>query len=842
MKIFLRFLLLSVTIVMFETTARAGSITEEQAKAKAWNFIQNRYSMPDGKRHAPVRTVKELHSALTGGTSVYIFNVGEQNGFVIVAGDDRARSILGYTDSGRFESSRVPAALREMIAIYTRQIEMIGQMEAKTDSAAHAYRAPRRISSTMTDVTPLLTTTWDQGAPYNDYCPTLNDQTALTGCVATAMAQIANYYKYPTSQVPSLAAYTSSTNKINVSAWGATTFDWNNMLDSYSGSETNAQKAAVATLMRYCGQAAQMDYGFTSGAYNGDALYAFKEKLGYNENATFKSAANYSTNGWEDLIYKEVREGRPVYYSALNGDVGCDVGGHAFVIDGYKSDGNYFHVNWGWGGACDGYFNLFALDPGAPESAVSSTGWHYQMLAIVGLSPETVNTAKLLKDASSSWLITSADDWNELSANLDAYNGGSFKLTSDISVTTMVGSESVPFTGTFDGQGHTIAINYNVESFDTGRGQAPFSKIVGAIIKNLHTTGTITLGDGIDDDINAAGIAGYARGDASTIQNCWSSVNINAQSADGDHGIAGILGSQEADVFIKDCLFDGNLSGDYSYWNGGFVGFVRDGNVTIVNSLQAGVFSTNTAYCGSFTGVEGGGKIIENSYYLNSYGESQGTIVTADELADGSIARKLQNASRDWTTGLVWGQLLGTDATPVLTSDTNKRVNKVSFTIGGQVVKTVLINSTIGDKMPEGEDFGLANAIFTCNGNPFTSTTTISNDITVAITGTTAFTLTLNTPTNGTISINNNACMPGLLKKITTNPAAGYRVSAVTVTDANNKVLPVTQVSNNANEYVFAFPKSSVTVNVEFTAGEADVTAGNTGFTAGNARIPAEPD
>lgn len=827
MKQSLRLTLLLVAMMLTGFSARAGSITEEQAKAKAQIFLQSRHSLPAGKRLAPARTQKELRSTPKDKKALYVFNVGEQDGFVIVAGDDRARSILGYVDSGTFDASRIPAALNEMLDIYARQIEMLGQSKGKTDSISQsAARVQRRTSGVMADVTPLLTTTWDQGEPYNAYCPTLNDQTALTGCVATAMAQIAYYHKYPTSQVPSLASYISDTNKINVSAWGATTFDWDNMLDSYSGSYTNEQKKAVATLMRYCGQAAQMDYGFTSGAYNGDAVNAFTKRLGYNDNATFKSAASYSANGWEDLIYKEVRDGRPVYYSALNGnDGGPQCGGHAFVIDGYKSDGNYFHVNWGWGGACNGYFNLFALDPNAPESPITSTGWHYQMLALIGLSPEPVEyTTNLMKDVNGNWLITSADDWNELANNLDAYNGGSFKLTQDISVTTMVGTESQHFSGTFDGQGHTISVGYVVESFDSGRGQAPFSKIAGAMIKNLRTTGTITIGAAINDDINAAGIAGYAYGETSTIQNCWSSVNINAQDASGDVGIAGILGSQESQVIIADCLFDGSLTGPNTYWNGGFVGYVRGGDVTIVNSLQAGTFNTNTDHCGTFVGLEGEYKRIENCFFIHKYGESQGIAATTEQLADGTIARKLQDGQRDWTTGLVWGQLIGTDAVPVLTSDAGKAIYKVSFVVSGQVMKTIFTNNTLGDKMPAGEEFGLKNPTFTCNGSAFTSTTPITSDITVTVSGTNIYTLTLGTTDNGSISINNNNCMPGILKKITAVPANGYVVSSITVTDATGKELPVTPVSNNTNEYVFAFPNSSVTVNAEFSAGEAEPT------------------
>ena len=814
MKFNIRATLLTVAMMLPLLSAWADSITQEQAKAKALGFLQAWHQSPGSRRLAPAQMPAELQSTPTDQAGLFVFNIGQQDGFVIVSGDDRTRPILGYADSGTFDADRVPAALSEMLAIYARQIEMLGQTEAKPDSVR---RTRRRTSGMMADVAPLLTTSWDQGDPYNAYCPTLSDQTALTGCVATAMAQIAYYHRYPTTQVPSLEAYTSETNKINVSAWGATTFDWDNMLPSYSGSYSNAERTAVATLMRYCGQAARMDYGFSSGAYNGDALYAFKEKLGYNANAAFRSAAGYSANGWEDLIYKEVSENRPVYYSALNGDDGGpQCGGHAFVIDGYRADGNYFHVNWGWGGACNGYFNLFALDPNAPESPVTSTGWHYQMLALVGLSPEEVNLARLTKDASGSWLITSADDWNELANNLDAYNGGSFKLTQDISVTTMVGTESQHFSGTFDGQGHTLTVNIESDRW----GAAPFNYVnPGTTIKNLKTQGTVT-----GHNVHASGLVGGTSNFdnfALTITNCEVAVRVN-----GDGHAGGFIGHAiNMNPVFTDCIFSGSIYGCHDH--GCFVGWKEwDSCPVYVNCLSIPTFfEGDNSWDFSHPGMgEASHSTLTNCYYFydGQFSGAQGIAANTKQLADGTIAHKLQEGQRDWTTGQVWGQLIGTDAVPVLTSDAGKAIYKVSFVVSGQVMKTIFTNNTLGDKMPAGEDFGLTNASFTSNGSAFTSTTVINSDITVTVTGTPSYVMTLGTPTNGTISINNTPCIPGILKKVTATPAAGYVVSAVTVTDAGGKALPVTPVSNASNEFVFTFPKSSVTVSAEFVEGEAE--------------------
>ncbi|MBR1498789.1 MAG: leucine-rich repeat protein [Bacteroidaceae bacterium] len=814
MRFPLRLMLLSVAMMLLGFSARAGSITREQAKAKAQSFLQAQHQLQGTRRLAPARTPVELTSTPTGEAALYVFNIGEEDGFVIVSGDDRTRSILGYADSGTFDADRVPAALSEMLAIYARQIEQLVQsgspaLDSLRQTASRA-QARRRISGTMADVAPLLTTTWDQGDPYNAYCPTLNDQTALTGCVATAMAQIAYYHRYPTTQVPNLAAYTSATNKINVSAWGATTFDWDNMLPNYGGSYSNTEKTAVATLMRYCGQAAQMDYGFTSGAYNGDALNAFTQKLGYNANAEFRSAASYSANGWEDLIYKEVSENRPVYYSALNGDDGGpQCGGHAFVIDGYRADGNYFHVNWGWGGAYNGYFNLFALDPGAPESPVTSTGWHYQMLALVGLSPETVNTAKLTKDAAGSWLITSTNDWNELSANLDAYNGGTFKLTQDISVTTMVGTEWQPFSGTFDGQGHTL--NVNIESDEWGA--APFNYVdSGTTIKNLKTQGTVT-----GHEVHASGLVGGTSNFDTftlTITNCEVAVRVN-----GNGHAGGFIGHAiYMHPVFTDCVFSGSIYGCHDH--GCFVGWKEwESRPEYINCLSIPTFfEGDSSWDFSHPGMgDVEHSILTNCYYSydGNFSGTQGTAVTKEQLADGSVARALQDGQRDWTTGQVWGQRIGTDTTPLLTSDAVKGIYKVSFVHDGVVLLNKFTNDTLGDNMPTAEDLGMSSVSFTYNNTTFTGTTKVSSDIEVTCTGTSLYAVTIGSADHGSVSVTGFA--PNSLVTITATPDENYVLSSLVVTDSEGRELPLTATSD-INVFTLPWPASDITVQPTFIA------------------------
>ncbi|MBR5725799.1 MAG: leucine-rich repeat protein [Muribaculaceae bacterium] len=279
----------------------------------------------------------------------YVFNSGEE-AYVIVSGDDRTEGILGY-GHGSLDMDNLPCNVRWWLDQYKEQMEWLySHPEARVGSNT------RRSPADGITIEPLLTCQWSQSAPYNDQCPEDENGRCVTGCVATAMAQVMYFWKYPET-LPALPGY--SFNYFNmvhveVPSLPGTVLDWDNMLDNYSTGYSAEQGAAVAALMRYCGQACFMEYSSEgSGSSDLNQLMAFKQ-FGYNPNARVLCRDDYEDDQWHSLVISELQAGHPVPYDGRG-----DSGGHAFVVDGCH-DGK-FHVNWGWGGAYDGYFELEAL-------------------------------------------------------------------------------------------------------------------------------------------------------------------------------------------------------------------------------------------------------------------------------------------------------------------------------------------------------------------------------------------------------------------------------------------------------------------------------------------------
>ena len=287
-------------------------------------------------------------------TPFYVFNDSLAGHFVIVAADERMTTILGYADNGIFDYSSTPDAMKHLMSQYAEEYNFLQTTTEKLERNNQA--------TSILPVSPLLSAVWGQGLPFNRQAPYIGIHRGVTGCVATAMAQIMYKHKYPATGFGQ-HSYVSETEELDLSQdFSATSFDWESMCDDYSGIYANKAANAVATLMRSCGIAVNMDYcytsgGATSGAYSFDVPYALRTHFGYNDNVVYYAKDYFSNEEWNEIIYEELNAGRPIYYSGSG-----DLGGHAFVLDGCDLDG-LFHINWGWNGQFNGYFSLSALEP-----------------------------------------------------------------------------------------------------------------------------------------------------------------------------------------------------------------------------------------------------------------------------------------------------------------------------------------------------------------------------------------------------------------------------------------------------------------------------------------------
>ncbi len=362
------------TLVAFLATVglHAEQVTKQEALQKAQQF------MPDKKFKGP-RSFARSESA-TDGEPFYIFNAEGNNGFVIVSGDDRTQPILGYADNGQLSVDNLPPSLKYWLDEYEQQMKCL---QNQTVAFTRGLTTTKRKT-----VEPLIQTEWGQDEPYNTKCPlvynslTQKKEYSVTGCVATAMAQVMYYWKYPVAATSVIPAYKTSSLKIRVPELPSVVFDWNHMQPTYSGNEKGTSVDAVATLMRYCGQAMEMDYSLDqSGAAASTANMV--KYFGYAKTARRVSRYSHTSSEWENLIYNEVSAGRPVIYSGRS-----IYGGHSFVCDGYK-DG-YFHLNWGWGGMSNGFFLLGLANPDnmGIGGGTSQDGYTMEQYAVLGLEPE----------------------------------------------------------------------------------------------------------------------------------------------------------------------------------------------------------------------------------------------------------------------------------------------------------------------------------------------------------------------------------------------------------------------------------------------------------------------
>ena len=359
-------LLLCAMLLLAMMPAMAADVDVVQARATATQFLQD-YA-PMVKRGAPVSLadVKLLHTEANPSSAdkavYYIFNSNQ--GFVIVAGDDRARQILAWGDRP-LDIARMPENMKYWLSTYKRQMVFL---QERPDLEVEAPRLTDRSHSIT--VPPMLTALWDQAEPYWNHCPMVNGEYCLTGCPATSLSMVFYHWKYPVEPTPPVPAFNYV---VSLPALPSITFDWDNMLDEYvEGNYNEAQADAVAWLMRYIGQEEHMDYSVDgSGAKGSDILRAIKF-FGYDEEADLlmKSMADnfgnemqqfYTDDEWAAILQNEMFEGRPVVYCAFDYNDQRGWSGHAFNVDGYTAATDTYHVNWGWSGVGNGDFALNAF-------------------------------------------------------------------------------------------------------------------------------------------------------------------------------------------------------------------------------------------------------------------------------------------------------------------------------------------------------------------------------------------------------------------------------------------------------------------------------------------------
>ena len=320
--------------------------------------------------------------------AVFVFNSTDER-FVLVSAEDNARAVLGYSDEGTFDANNIPENMQFWLKMYANEMrrEAKGKVNRreviKHPKNQQIFRGPRwrKVKGERREaeeeayptIAPLLgETIWGQGEPFNNMCPQIGNERAVTGCVATALSQIMYIHKYPTMGIGS-HSYKTETEGLTVSAnFGNTTYDWANMIPNYKDSYTTTQANAVATLMHHVGVAADMDYTVDgSGAVSSIALVGLTNYFGYDKAINVLPKDFLKEETTLQTIASDLQAGRPVYISGST----VNQEGHAFVCDGMQSDG-YLHINWGWNGMADGYFAISAL---APE--VQGTGGSASNLA-----------------------------------------------------------------------------------------------------------------------------------------------------------------------------------------------------------------------------------------------------------------------------------------------------------------------------------------------------------------------------------------------------------------------------------------------------------------------------
>lgn len=354
--------------------AQANPISRSEARQVAQQFVGISDATSDNVANAPY----------------YVFSRGAGQGYVIASGDDETAPIVGYTDQGDYDPAHLPDGLKSLLASWTRKVEALWQAQKTRTHKAPKRSVAQRLhvpsyKSQWIDVQPLVKTHWSQGYPYNMLAPKRSDngQQAMSGCEATAAAQIVYYFRRDN---PDALLYATPTYNegwfhapVTESLPAGTPVRYDLM--KLSGTGSLQQDSAVAILMYALGTCAHLGYGYQDGT----ATAGNTDKMGEAMSGQFNLANdylgkwNYSQESWENMVYSNVRGGRPLLYSGASDTQG----GHAVVLDGYQASTGLYHFNFGWGGQGDGYYTV--------DDSTGMNGFSSGQAVLANITPKRQN-------------------------------------------------------------------------------------------------------------------------------------------------------------------------------------------------------------------------------------------------------------------------------------------------------------------------------------------------------------------------------------------------------------------------------------------------------------------
>ena len=410
---------------------RQTHITDAQALDVGFSFMRTN---GHGRGNVSKQSMRLVYTgtAIDGSDCYYVFSL-QPRGFVIVAADERAEPILGYSYDNPFSVDGMPDNVRYWLNHYVQQIKAAvdngDQPSAEIAERWTLLKSGQTMPTrSVTAVSPLIQTTWDQNQYYNQFCPADANGPGghvYAGCVATAMAQIIRYWQWPNQGFNSHSYVHNNYGTLSVD-YNTATYNYSNMPNSLSSSSSSTQIAEVAKLIYHCGVAVDMDYTVGgSSAYFYPVVSALSDYFAFKDNGTYVFKSNYSDTEWSNMLKQELDNARPIFYS------GQGTGGHAFVCDGYDNNGN-FHFNWGWSGSYnDGYYALDALTPGAHN-------YSNDQEAIIGISV----TGSFIRCSTSQMVLNVSGNGESepqtlsvrgrsLSGNINVTVGGGFKISTN---------------------------------------------------------------------------------------------------------------------------------------------------------------------------------------------------------------------------------------------------------------------------------------------------------------------------------------------------------------------------------------------------------------------------